>query len=42
MLVVNEGTYGTVSGTPVPSSDPVYNWINPSRIYLPLVMKNHG
>ncbi len=42
MLVVNEGTYGTVSGTPVPSSDPVYNWINPSRIYLPLVMKGHG
>jgi len=42
MLVVNEGTYGTVSGTPVPSSDPVYNWINPSRIYLPLVMKSYG
>ena len=43
MLVVNEGTYGTVSGTPVPSSDPVYNWIgNPHRIYLPLVMKGYG
>ena len=43
MLVINEGTYGTVSGTPVPSSAPVYNWIGtPHRIYLPLVMKNHG
>jgi len=42
MRVVNEGTYATVSGTPVPSSDPVYNWINVSRIYLPLVMKGYG
>jgi len=43
MLVVNEGAYGTVSGTPVPRSTPVYNWIGtPHHIYLPLVMKNHG
>jgi len=41
MLVVNEGAYGLVGTTPVPTSEPVYNWIgSPARIYLPMVMKS--